>query len=286
MRVCLIPLILLLSSCGYLEREREEAADVARTAMLAEHERVLSEAIGRADQLARRADRILGRLSPASAGQAQSLRVYRNAAHVTRARQLGVRVGTEQALDSLIATGHLVLLEDSTRHWIVRRGTDPTHVLPQLRALLGVVGERFQARLAELGLPAYRIEVTSGLRTTERQARLRRTNSNAAAFSSHEFGATVDVSYAAFAPPAEIPAEILAGVPPEFEPHVRRFANLTFESVSARKSRELGAILNQVLQEAQAEGLAMVIYELQQTIYHLTVASSDLGAEDVSIAPN
>jgi hypothetical protein len=30
--------------------------------------------------------------------------------------------------------------------------------------------------------------------------------------------------------------------------------------------------LSQVLQEAQAEGLALVLYERQQTVYHLTVA--------------
>ena len=48
--------------------------------------------------------------------------------------------------------------------------------------------------------------------------------------------------------------------------------DLAFESVSARKSRELGAIFSEVLAEAQAEGLALVIYERQQTVYHVTVA--------------
>ena len=48
--------------------------------------------------------------------------------------------------------------------------------------------------------------------------------------------------------------------------------DLALESVSARKSRELGAVFSQVLSEAQAEGLVLVIYERQQTVYHLTVA--------------
>jgi hypothetical protein len=47
--------------------------------------------------------------------------------------------------------------------------------------------------------------------------------------------------------------------------------------VSARKSRELGAILSRVLEEAQAEGVAVVIYERQQTVYHLTVARALAG---------
>ena len=90
--------------------------------------------------------------------------------------------------------------------------------------------------------------------------------------SSHEFGTTVDLSYAAFAPPADPPGEILTGAPTEFAPHLERIVDLALESVSARKSRELGAIFSQVLWEAQAEGLALVIYERQQTVYHVTVA--------------
>jgi hypothetical protein len=145
--------------------------------------------------------------------------------------------------------------------------------VPDLEALLVVVSERFQARLAEMGLPAYRIEVTSALRTAERQARLRRTNANAAAgVSSHEFGTTVDVSYAAFAPPAEVPAGAVSVAHPGFTPSLERVVDLALESVSARKSRELGKIFSEVLLEAQDEGLALVIYERQQTVYHLTVA--------------
>ena len=167
---------------------------------------------------------------------------------------LGVRVVSREATDSLVATGSLVQLEDSTHHWIVRRGTSPAYVVPHLRTLLEVLGERFQERLAVMGLPLYRLEVTSALRTSQRQARLRRSNGNAAAgTSSHEFGTTVDLSYAAFAPPADTPEKLLTGVPTEFAPHLERFVDLALESVSARKSRELGAIFSQVLREAQAE---------------------------------
>ncbi len=115
--------------------------------------------------------------------------------------------------------------------------------------------------------------MTSALRTSERQERLRGSNPNAAVgVSSHEFGTTVDLSYAAFAPPAERPADLVGTVPTELAPHVTRIVDLALESVSARKSRELGAIFSQVLREAQDEGLALVIHERQQTVYHLTVA--------------
>lgn len=111
------------------------------------------------------------------------------------------------------------------------------------------------------------------MRTSERQQELREDNANAAAgVSSHEFGATVDVSYAAFAPPAARPEEVFGGVPPELRPHMERLVDLAFESVSARKSRELGQIFGRLLDEAQEEGIALVLFERQQTVYHLTVA--------------
>ena len=273
MRTFLLFTIILLSSCGRAEREREAAVEAARVATVAQIERVLSETIRRADRLAGSADRILRPLPVMTPAEEEALRRFRNAAHVARARALGVRALSDEVTDSLLATGQLIQLEDSTHHWIVRRGSSPAYVVPHMRTLLEVLGTRFQERLAEMELPPYRLEVTSALRTTARQAELRRSNANAAAgVSSHEFGTTVDLSYAAFAPPADPPGEILVGIPNEFAPHVERIVDLALESVSARKSRELGAIFSQVLWEAQAEGLALVIYERQQTVYHLTVA--------------
>jgi hypothetical protein len=207
-----------------------------------------------------------------------ALRRFQNGAHVARARAMGVRVESREALDSLLAAGRLVELADSTAYWIVRRNASPAYVVPAVPALLSELGRRFQTRLAELDLPPYRIEVTSALRTTARQARLRGSNANAAAgVSSHEFGATVDLSYAAFAPPAEIHGDLLEAVPTTLRPQIERLVDLTLESVSARKSRELGAVFSQVLDEAQSEGIALVIYERQQTVYHLTVGR-DLSA--------
>jgi len=268
-------LVLLLTSCGRAEREREAAVGAARVATLMEIERALSQAVGLADRAAGMADDILSPLPVMTPADEDALRRLLNAAHVARARALGVRVADRAARDSLLAVGRLVQLVDSTAHWIVRPGTSPAYVVPHVDVLLEELGRRFQERLAGMGLPPYRIEVTSALRTSEGQERLRGSNPNAAAgVSSHEFGTTVDLSYAAFAPPAERPPEILARVPAELEPHVGRIVDLALESVSARKSRELGAIFSQVLREAQSEGLALVIYERQQTVYHLTVAGA------------
>lgn len=279
MRASSLLLPLVLCSCGWVERERQEAAEEARRATLAEVEQMLAETVQRADRVAASADRILRPLPVMSPTEEEALRRYQNAAHVASARANGVRVESREHRDSLVAAGQLVEMADSTAYWIVRRGTSPAFVVPAVPALLEELGKRFHARLGELGVPPYRIEVTSALRTAGRQERLRRTNANAAAgVSSHEFGTTVDVSYAAFAPPAETAPEVLGELPADLRPHMERLADLALESVSARKSRELGAIFSDVLREAQAEGIALVIYERQQTVFHLTVGR-DLSAQ-------
>jgi hypothetical protein len=273
MRTLILLLPLALCACDWVEGERQEAAATARQATLDEIEALLSEAVLRADRLASSADRILRPLPVMTPAEEDALRRFQNASHVARGMAIGVRVESRELRDSLVATGRLVALEDSTRHWIVRRGSSPAFVVPAVPLLLAELGRRFQDRLEEMGVPPYRIEVTSSLRTAARQERLRRTNANAAAgVSSHEFGTTVDLSYAAFAPPADTPADILDAVPEGLRPPMERLADLALESVSARKSRELGAIFSRVLYEAQAEGLALVIYERQQTVYHVTVA--------------
>lgn len=278
MRTLPLILILLLSACGRIEREREAAAaaaaEAARHATMIEAEEALADATRRIQRLSGRANRILSPLPVMTTLEEDALRRFRNASHVAQARDLGVRAADEEAIDSLVVTGRLVELPDSTLHWIVRPGTAPAHVVPEIAEMLEALGSRFQARLAEMELPLFRIEVTSALRSTERQNRLRRTNSNAAlGVSAHEFGTTLDISYAAFAPPLETPDEILAGVPPSLVPHVVLLNDLAFESVSARKSRELGKIFSQVLVEAQSEGIVLVTYERQQTVYHVTVGS-------------
>ncbi|HUF75060.1 MAG TPA: DUF5715 family protein [Longimicrobiales bacterium] len=277
MRALVVIFTALLSACGWVEQERQEAAEAAaeaaRLATLTEVEQLLSRSVQRADRLAASADRILRPLPVMTPAEEAALRRFQNGAHVAQGRALGVRVGTRGVRDSLVAAGRLVELQDSTPYWIVRRNASPAYVVPAVPALLEELGRRFQARLAEIGVPPYRIEVTSALRTSARQAGLRRTNANAAAgVSSHEFGTTVDLSYAAFAPPAELPAEVLEAVPANLRPQMERLADLALESVSGRKSRELGAIFSQVLYQAQSEGMALVIYERQQTVYHLTVA--------------
>jgi hypothetical protein len=202
-----------------------------------------------------------------------ALRRYLQAEHLARARALSVRPADQTERERMVADGRLVILADSTEHWVLRRpGRSTALVTPSTRVLLSLLGERFQQRLVEMGLPEFRLEITSTFRTAEDQAALRTRNPNAAAgTSAHEYGTTVDVSYRAFAAPAESGLE-WAPSEPWLEPYLRAVAEGITERVAGRRSGELQTILGGVLRRMQDEGLVMVTLEEQQPVFHLTVA--------------
>jgi hypothetical protein len=201
------------------------------------------------------------------------LRTHLNAAHVARARALGVRPADEAELRALVDAGRLVALEASTPHWVVReQAQERAYVTPDVPPLLVKIAERFQATLADHGIPPYRLEITSVLRTAADQAALRQRNPNAAAgVSSHEFGTTLDIAYESFAPPLELPDGLVADGPAAMQVELHQVAALALETVGARKSREMQAFLGHALMELQAAGDVLVILERLQPVYHITV---------------
>lgn len=229
------------------------------------------------DEIQTRADSVDARLHPVPLlrpGEQSALRSYLNEAHLGRARSLGARPAGEDDIQRLVEEGRLEALADTTPHWIVRElDHSMAYVTPDTRALLERIGDRFHERLDSLGVPAYRFEVTSVLRTAEQQADLRGRNPNATGgASAHEFGTTVDLAYSAFAAPAEPLVEPDVQDAPWLESRIRRVADGVAELVAARRSRELQAVLGRVLREMQSEGLVYVTMERQQTVYHITVA--------------
>lgn len=204
-----------------------------------------------------------------------ALRRFDNDAQLVAARRLGIGANTSRsALPRLVAEARLVRLSDSTEHWDIR---ELDHSSPYLTrdgtAALREIAERFQRALARAELPAYRLEVTSALRSAEDQAALRRTNVNAAAGeSTHQYGTTFDIAYSAFAPPAEPVARPAIPEAPWLEQHLVWVAGTLTELVAARRSRELLAILGNVLLAMQDEGRIMVTLERLQPVYHVTVA--------------
>ncbi|HEX2191299.1 MAG TPA: DUF5715 family protein [Longimicrobiaceae bacterium] len=205
-----------------------------------------------------------------------------NAEQVATARRLGVRASGEEEIERLRRQGRLVALEDSTEYWVLRDlDYSRPYVTPDTRAMLVEAGRRFHARLDSLGLPRYRMEVTSVLRTAETQADLRSVNSNAAAgVSAHEFGTTLDVSHVRFAPPAA--AALVVEVPsaPELTPQFRVVEATVLEEVGRERAVALQGELGRVLGEMREEGKLRVMMERRQPVYHMTVARRFPAGED------
>lgn len=204
-----------------------------------------------------------------------------NARHVAVARSLGVRARDEDEIQRLVRGGRLVALEDSTRYWVLRDLTySVPYVTPDAKAMLLEVGRRFHERLDSLGLPRFRMEVTSVLRTPETQDELKRRNSNAARdVSAHEFGTTLDVAHVRFAPPAAaaLPAEVPSA--PAQSAQIRAEEAALLEEVGKQNAAALQAELGRVLGEMRDERKLRVMMERRQAVYHMTVARRMSPAE-------
>lgn len=250
------------------EPAREEARGATASA-----ERALRQTIDRSTAAAAAVEDALRPVPLLRPAEEARLRSQLNAAHVARARALGVRPASEAEIRSLVSEGRLVELESGNEYWIVReRAQRRAFVTPDVPPLLERIAQRFQARLAEEDIPPYRLEITSVLRTSADQAELRRRNPNAAAgVSSHEFGTTLDIAYESFAPPLEIPDGLVAAAPAGLEAELERVAGMALEVIGSRKSREMQAFLGHVLIELQAAGDVLVILERLQPVYHITV---------------
>lgn len=228
------------------------------------------------------ADSVFDALRPVALmtpGQEATLRRYGNPQHLARARALGARPASAAEQDRFIEAGRLVRVPDTTDLYVLReRESSGALLTPDALALLEEVARRFQREMERRGLPAYRVEVTSMLRTAQDQAALRRVNPNAAAgTSTHEFGTTLDIAYESWAAPAQLPQAYVPSEPAWLAPHAEVAARALLEWAAARKSRELTAILGGVLREMQSEGLVLVTMERQQPVYHITVARRIVG---------
>jgi hypothetical protein len=219
-------------------------------------------------------DRALRKVRGLTREERSVLRQDVNAEQLAVAQSGGVRASGEGDVARLRRTGRLVELEDTTSYWVLR---DLTHSVPlstpSARGMLLEASRRFQARMEEMGLPRFRLTVTSVLRTDESQASLRQSNANAAAgVSTHEYGTTMDISHIRFAPPAAAP-----GLPPE----LAQLQDSLMEDVAKRHASALQGELGRVLGEMRREGKVKVMMERQQPVYHTTVAARIRAPEHV-----
>ena len=206
----------------------------------------------------------------------QGMREHLNATHVAAAHSNGVGPVRDRAhLARLVDQGRLVELPESTRWWVLRDlNHSRPYVTPGTRAALEEVGRRFHARLDEHGLPPFRLDITSVLRTSDQQSALQRRNANAAdTTSSHEFGTTLDIAYLSFAAPQSLDHPSLATERDRpVSPSLRAEITTRLDSLGTLHAPHLEGELGAVLQQLEREGMVLPLRERGQPVYHITVA--------------
>ena len=211
-----------------------------------------------------------------------TLRRSRNAAHVSRAQDLGVPPpDTRAEADSLADRYALVPISTDSLYTVLPGEYSVPVLTPSAAASLDRIAVRFREKLEAEGLPPFRFAVSSVWRTGADQAALRGDNVNAAAGrSSHEYATTYDITYN---PTRYSPAPDALPPPPRIDPRVPRpMRGMVRESLVQRQFDDLNALaadypsrltalLGRALIELEDEGVVLVVRERRQPVFHITV---------------
>ncbi len=235
---------------------------------------VLDEALAAREEAVERISERFEAIDDLKTAQELALRRYRNADHLGRARSLGVgRVSGMAEVERLVEAGRLVRLPDTTAYYYLQEfDYSVGYVTPDLARLLDLIGERLHEELREAGLPLYRYNISSVLRTADNQQALRRVNPNATyGVSTHEFGTTLDIvkHIYDYVPRRD---DLSAGTDyPALNRRLDAMQTRMYAALGMRYWRHLEGLLGRVLIDLQNEGLVLVTLEREQPVFHITV---------------
>ena len=149
----------------------------------------------------------------------------------------------ESQIDSLVEKGILVKIKPNKYYNIRQLTHSYPYLTPEARDLLNLIGKRFQANLQAEGLPKYKFQISSLLRTIEFQRQLTKQNVNATfGLSAHYYGTTFDIAY---------------------DKYDRRG--------KSQQDPKVEAILEKTLRELREECRLMIIRESSNKCFHMTV---------------
>lgn len=166
-----------------------------------------------------------------------------NHVHLEAARALGIRPVQKDA-DILNLSRPLEKVESCEDFYVDELTHSFPYLVPEAAELLHDIGAAFNDSLAARGGGAYRMKVTSILRTPVTVKKLRRVNRNATGESTHQYATTFDISYSKFV--CDDPSQ----------PH------RTFE--------DLKNLLAEVLDDMRRQGRCFVKFEYKQSCFHIT----------------
>lgn len=117
------------------------------------------------------------------------------------------------------------------------------YLVPEAARLLHDIAVAFHDSLQARGGGAYRLKVTSVLRTPDSVSKLRRRNVNASQASAHQYGTTFDISYSKF---------------------------IADSDSLPRTQEDLKNLLGEVMKDMRDRGRCYVKYERKQGCFHIT----------------
>lgn len=167
-----------------------------------------------------------------------------NPLHLEAARALGVDAISSDG-DAWRLRRPIVEIKSCSEYFVDDLRHSYPFLVPEAAQLLTDIGAAFNAELAARGGGAYRIKVTSVMRTPRTVGQLRRVNRNASAESAHQYATTFDISYSKF---------------------------ICDDDTQPRRTQEdLKNLLAEVLHQLRAAGRCYVKYEYKQACFHITV---------------
>lgn len=162
-------------------------------------------------------------------------------------RALGIRPVATPA-DAWHTTKPLVKLVSNPDFYMDNLTHSMPYLVPEAADLLHDIGKAFNDSLKARGGGAYRIKVTSVLRTPTTVKSLRRRNVNAVPESTHLYGTTFDISHAQF---------------------------ICDNDSVPRTQEDLKNLLAEVLYDMKQKGRCYVKYERKQACFHITARPQD-----------
>lgn len=166
----------------------------------------------------------------------------RNQLHLSAAKQIGI-TPVKKVEDIWDVKEPIVKVENGPYYYIDELNYSFPYLVPEAERLLSDIGEAFIDTLNSRGGGAYRLKVTSLLRTPETVAGLRKTNKNATDSSAHLYGTTFDISYAQF---------------------------ICDSIVVPRTQEDLKNLLGEILYNFREQGRCYVKFEQKQACFHIT----------------
>ncbi len=173
-------------------------------------------------------------------------KVFNDSNHVQLEAAKAIGITPIKVPEEILNTNKMLVEVKSCKEYFLDELTHSfPFLVPEASQLLTDIGKAFNDSLAARGGGAYRLKVTSVLRTPATVKRLRRVNRNATEESTHAYGTTFDISYSKF----------ICDDP----------------SAPRRTFEDLKNLLAEVLNDMRNQGRCYVKFEYKQSCFHITV---------------